>query len=126
MFPAPPMPVFPDDQSMTATGHLRFEDVTQQGHLLPIAIPPSLAYLWRDVLTPHRGQRNAMAAGLIPILTRLTLVATDQPIRVDRPLDIRAGFEISRDPATERIFMNVWSEIRGTAGRLSRAATAGE
>ncbi len=120
------MPVFPQTDSTTATGFLRFEDVTQDGRLIPIAIPSSLAYLWRDVISPHPGQRNAMKAGLIPILTRLTLISEDQPIRPDKALDIRAGFQLARDPATERIFMNVWSAVRGTAGRLSRKATAGE
>jgi hypothetical protein len=126
MFPAPPMPVFPAGQSTVATGFLRWEDVTQDGRLLPIAIPPSLGYLWRDILNQHPGQRNAMKAGLIPILSRLTLVASEQAIRLDREVEMRAGFEIARDAAGERVFMNVWSEIHGTAGRLSRAATAGE
>lgn len=111
---------------MTAPGSLRFEDVTQDGRLLPIAIPPSLAYLWRDVLTPHPGQRNAMKAGVIPILTRLTLVSSEHAIRPDRPTEIRAGFQLARDPATERIYMNVWSQVHAIGGRLSRNATAGE
>jgi hypothetical protein len=120
------MPAFPDGYFTKTTGHLRFEDVTMDGRLLPIAIPPSLAVLWRDILTPHPGQRNAMKAGVIPILTRLTLVSTDTAIRPDKPTAIHAGFQLARDPATERIFMNVWSEVQGTAGRLSRNATAGE
>lgn len=96
------------------------------GRLIPIAIPPSLAALWRGVLTEHPGQRNAMKSGVIPILTRLTLASTDQPIRPDKETAIHAGFQLTRDPATERIFMNVWSEVQGIAGRLSRNATAGE
>jgi hypothetical protein len=120
------MPTFPGDQSTTATAYLRFEDVTQDGRVHPIAVPSSLAYLWRDAIVPHPGARNALAQGVLPILTRLTLTSYDQPIRVDRSLDIRAGFQLARDPATERLYMNVWSEMRGTAGKLSRNATAGE
>jgi hypothetical protein len=120
------MPSFPEGQAITAPGSLRFEDVTQDGRLQPIAIPPSLALLWRTVLAPHPGQRNAVKAGVIPILTRLTLVASEQSIRPDQPTEIRAGFLLTRDPAAERIYMNVWSQVHATAGRLARKATAGE
>ncbi len=120
------MPAFPGGQSTAATASLRYEDVTQDGHLLPIAMPSSLSYLWRNTLVAHPGARNALAQGVIPILTRLTLVSHDQAIRVDREVDIRAGFELARDPATERIHMNVWSEMRGAAGKLSRHVTPGE
>jgi hypothetical protein len=126
MFPAPPLPAFAAGQSTTATGFLRYEDVTQDGHLLPIAAPSSLAYLWRDAIVPHKGARNALAQGVIPILTRLTLTSHDQAIRVDRAVEIRAGFELARDPATERLYMNVWSDVHGAAGKLSRHTTAGE
>ena len=126
MFPAPDMPAFPPGQSMAAPGGLRFEDVTQDGRLLPIAIPPSLAYLWRDVLTPHPGQRNSIKAGVVPILTRLTLVSSEQSIRPDRPVEIRAGFVLARDPKQERIYMNVWSQVHGIAGRLARNSTEGD
>ncbi len=120
------MPTFPADQSTTATAYLRFEDVTQDGRVHPIAVPSSLAYLWRDAIVPHPGARNALAQGVLPILTRLVLTSHDQPIRVDRAIDIRAGFELARDPATERLYMNVWSEVRGTGGRLARNAAAGD
>ncbi|MGE5186302.1 MAG: hypothetical protein ACM31C_29810 [Acidobacteriota bacterium] len=126
MFPIPPLPAFAADQSTTASGHLRYEDVTQDGHLLPVAMPSSLAYLWRDAIVPHRGARNALAQGILPILTRMTLISHDQPIRVDRPVEIRAGFQLARDPATEKLYMNVWSDIHGAAGKLSRHVTAGE
>src|SRR6266480_3111791 len=123
MFPAPPMPAFAPGHSTTTTGPLRYEDVTQDGRLLPLAIPPALGGLWRDVLVGHKGARNAIAAGVIPILTRLTIASIDQPIRVDRPIESFAGFELAHDDT--RVFMNVWCEIRGTAGRLSRHGAAG-
>ncbi len=129
MFPAPPMPAFAPGQSTTSTGPLRYEDITQDGRLLTIAIPPALGALWRDVLVSHPGARNAVAIGVIPILSRLTLASFDQPIRVDRPIETIAGFELAHDRTgaeVNRLFMNVWSEIRGAAGRLSRRATAGE
>jgi hypothetical protein len=128
MFPAPPMPAFPEGQSVTTSGLLRYEDVTQDGRLLPIAIPPALGGLWREVLVHHAGSRNAVAQGVIPILTRLVIHSRDEAIRVDRGTEAHSGFVLAHERTGDevsRLFMNVWSEVRGTAGRLSRNATAG-
>jgi hypothetical protein len=128
MFPAPAMPSFPSGQSTTTTAYLRYEDVTQDGHLIPVAAPSALAGLWREVLVHHPGARNALQVGIIPILTRLTINSLDQRIRVDRPIESRTGFSLAhdvQDGEVSRLFMNVWCEIRGVAGRLGRNATAG-
>lgn len=128
MFPAPALPSFAPEHASAHAARLRFEDVTQDGRLHPIAIPLSLVGLWNDVLVPHRGARNALAQGILPILTRLTLHSHDVAIRVDRPVDVRAGFELAhaRDERGDiaRLFMLVWSELRGTPGRLGRKSDA--
>jgi hypothetical protein len=128
MFAAPPMPAFPPERCTTASSFLRYEDVTQDGRLIPLAIPPSLGCLWRDRLVSHEGARSALASGIIPILTRLTFTSLDQPIRVDRPGEVRAGFELAHHRRSDetRLFMNVWSEVRGVAGKLSPRTTPGE
>lgn len=131
MFPAPPMPVFPPGHSATTTGYLRYEDVTQDGRLIPIATPASLAGLWREVLRKDESHYALLKQGVIPIMTRLTLVSLEQPIRVDHPVSSTLGFVLAHDldSATHevsRVFMNVWSEMRGTSGRLGRNPTAGE
>ncbi len=121
------MPVFPPDRETTTEGPLRFEDVTQDGRLIPIALPPALVGLWRGVLVKHPGARNAQASGIIPILTRLTLTSLEQAIRPDRPIETHSGFELARsgDPVT-RLYMNVWAEVRGAAGRIGLTRQAGE
>lgn len=123
------MPSFASGHATTTTGPLRYEDITQDGRILPIAIPPALGALWREVLLPHPRTRAATKAGIIPILTRLTLASIDQPIRVDRPIETVAGYELARDDhdgEVKRLHMNVWAEIRGTAGRMSRRDGVGE
>lgn len=120
-FPAPPAPAFLPEHAVTAPGYLRYEDCTQDGRLMPIAVTPSLGPLWQQVITRHPGSRNSIAAGVIPILTRITLESYDQPIRIDRPIEIRAGFELAHAEErgeVSRLFMNVWSEVRGMAGRV--------
>src|SRR3569832_2511886 len=123
MFPAPPMPDFAPGQSTVTTAPMRYEDLTQDGRLTPIALPPTMSGLWRDVLSDHPGARNSLKTGIIPILTRMTLICEDQPIHVNRPIEVKAGFELAhdRDHAGEvtRLFMIVWTEVRGAAGRIS-------
>lgn len=126
LFPAPPMPTFLDTQSATTTGYLRYEDVTQDGRLIPLAVPPSLGAMWRSALGTHLGHKNALKTGILPLLTRLTVETLDQKIRVDRATESRSGFEITRAADGSRLFMNVWTEMRGSAGRINRTSEAGE
>jgi hypothetical protein len=125
-FPAPSAPVFPPDHAITTERHLRYEDCTQDGRLTGIAIPPALFTLWDTGLARHAGVRNAQAAGVISLLTRLTLTSFDQAIRVNRPVESVVGFELAhdRDAAGEvsRLFMNVWADVRGIPGRASRTS----
>src|SRR5437763_13267967 len=97
MFPAPPRPDFAPDRASTTTDFLRYEDVTQDGRLITLAIPPALGGLWRDAVKRHPGARSSQAQGVIPMLTRLTIHSLDQHIRVDREVESRAGFELAHD-----------------------------
>lgn len=129
MFPAPPRPEFPSEQQGKTEGHLRYEDITQDGRLMPIAIPPALSGFWRSVLVKHKGATLAGQQGIIPILTRLTITALDQHIRVDRPIESDAGFQLAHDrDATgevSRLVMNIWCDLRGASGRIVPRTPAG-
>jgi hypothetical protein len=129
MFPAPAMPTFLPGYSVTSSTYVRYEDVTMDGRLIPIGAPAGLAGLWREVLVKHAGARNALQLGILPILTRLTIDTADTAFRLDLPVETRNGFALAHDRSggeVSRLFMNVWCEIQGVAGRLGRSATAGE
>jgi hypothetical protein len=127
MFDVPAAPEFPPGTSATTSQYFRYEDVTMDGRLIPIAAPAGLAGLWREVLVNHAGHKSSIRAGVIPILTRLTMHTTDQQVRVDRPFETTNGFALAHDRdadgAVNRIFMNIWCQIRGVAGRLGREST---
>ena len=125
LFPAPPRPELPAGQATVTEEFLRYEDVTQDGHLMPIAVPPAMAGLWRDLLERHPGAKNAAAGGVIPILTRLTIESMDEHVRVDRPVEARSGFELARKADGSRLFMNVWCDLFATAGRIVPRTPAG-
>ncbi|MBL0216672.1 MAG: hypothetical protein IPQ07_22660 [Myxococcales bacterium] len=121
LFPAPPAPEFPPDQAVTSEASLRYEDCGQDGRLIPLALPPTMGGLWRGVISRHPGARNSVASGVIPILTRMTMVSYDQPVRIDRPIETRSGFVLAHDleqGEVSRLFMNVWTDVHGIAGRI--------
>jgi acyl-CoA thioesterase FadM len=127
MFPAPVMPSFPPGSSVTSSAFLRYEDVTMDGRLIALGAPAGLAGLWRELIVNHPGARNAIQLGIVPILTRFTIVTGDTSIRVDRAVETRNGFALAHDledGAVSRLFMNVWCELHGVAGRLGRTNTA--
>lgn len=121
LFPAPPAPVFPAEQASTSQGYIRYEDCAQDGRMIPLALPPQMSALWQTVISRHPGSRNAISHGVIPILTRLTLAAESQPVRIDRPVEARSGFQLAHaaeNGRVSRLFMNVWSDVWGMAGRV--------
>ena len=128
-FPHPPMPAFTPDRAADFETFLRYEDVAQDGRLMPLAMPPVMSGLWQSAIVNTPGSRNSIAKGVIPILTRLTLSTRDQPIRVDRPITVNAGLDLAHartgDEVT-RIFMNVWCAVSGVAGRIGPRAPGGE
>ncbi|MGN6109601.1 MAG: hypothetical protein ACTHU0_31120 [Kofleriaceae bacterium] len=119
---APPAPAFPADHVHSVPAYLRYEDLAQDGRIIPIALPPAMGGLWHHVLRDHPGHRAAISAGIVPILTRMVLRSLDQPIRVDHRIEARTGFALAHDldaaGEVSKLFMNVWTEIHGAAGRL--------
>lgn len=128
-FPAPPAPDFPPDQSSTTRGPIRYEDCAQDGRMMPLALPPQMSGLWQTVIARHPGSRSSIAQGVVPILTRLTLVAESQPVRIDRPVEARSGFQLAHaveNGQVARLFMNVWTDVWGMAGRVGPRQVDGE
>ena len=115
------MPAFPADQAHTGEDLLRYEEVAQDGRVIPIGLVTSMSGVWHHALRAHPGHRACIAQGVLPLMTRLTLTSLEAPIRVDRPVETRAGFQLAhhRGPDGEaRIFLNIWSELHGAAGRI--------
>jgi hypothetical protein len=85
--------------------------------------------VWRPILTGNPGMRAANRQGILPILTRLTVSATETLIRVDRSLHGRGRFALARserDGVVDRLYLNCWVDIDGTTGRLVPPLPAGD
>jgi hypothetical protein len=125
LFPAPDAPAFPPDHVTTSTRHPRYEDCTQDGRLTTIAIPPALSTLWDLADENMPAFRHARRAGIVSLLTRLTVHSLDAPIRVQQPVAPTVGYQLAheRDAAGEvaRLYMNVWAEVRGAPAQRDAA-----
>jgi Thioesterase superfamily len=128
-FPSPPLPDLPDDHVATASFELRYEDLAQDGRMMMTALPPALGWtVWRQLLAKHPARGAHQNRGIVAILTRLTVDGTDGTIRVDRPVEATGGYQIARQDSggeTQRMFMNMWVEVRGASGRMVPPQPAG-
>ena len=120
LFPAPSAPRFPPAHTATIERYPRYEDCTQDGRLIQIAIPPALAAIWETALDHHPGVRDAHAQGVLSLLSRLTVTSLDAPIHVERTITSNAGFELAHDRdatgAVSRLYLNIWAEVLGVPG----------
>ena len=128
--PVPDAPDVPPEQTAHATWQPRYEDVAQDGRLTVLALPPAIgAAVWRRLLTKHPGMRAANQQGIVPILTRLLVATSGELIRVDRMMEARGRFALARadrDGVPDRIFLNVWVDVKGTYGRIIPHVPAGD
>jgi len=129
VFPTPSTPDVPAAQVATSTWEPRYEDVAQDGRLTVLALPPAIgAAVWRPLLTGTPAMRAANRQGIVPILTRLVVSATEATIRVDRSLQGQGRYAFARsehDGEVERIYLNIWVDVGGTQGRLVPPLPAG-
>jgi len=120
-FPAPLMPEVPAEQSSETTTWPRYEDVAQDGRLLPIAVPNHMAGIWQQ-MAQNPNAKSTLASGVIPILTRMTIECDDARIRVDRQMVTKSAFELAHsvDAAGEvnRVYMNLWASVAAVPGRV--------
>jgi hypothetical protein len=128
-FPTPPPPEVPAEQIASASWQPRYEDVAQDGRLTVLALPPATGVVWRTLLGGKPWARAANKQGIIPILTRLSVFATENFVRLDRPLTGHGRFALARgetDGAVDRLFMNIWVAVDGISGRIVPPTPAGD
>jgi hypothetical protein len=84
---------------------------------MPVALGPSI---WRTYAA-HPLAVAMMADGVLPILSRLVLVAGDGPIAVLSPIEAEGSMQLAHTAGeggdVERIVLNMWCRLYGEAGR---------
>ena len=108
---------------------IRYEDVTQDGRLKVCFLPHAMGTAgWRTLLRDHP-IRELATQGILPILNRLWVRATDEPVAVGPGYTARARLQLAhtQDEAgnTNRILMHLMSEVFAPRGRTYGPAPTG-
>lgn len=120
----PEEPTVPPQQQAKGRLSLRYEDVSQGGHLLMEAIPTSLTEIWRRL---DEGQRAAMGRerGVLPILSRLIIENGEGPISVTAGAGTEGLFHLAhtRDASgdVDRLILGMWSRVTSVIGHATAA-----
>jgi hypothetical protein len=129
-FPSPPMPELAAERVATASFQLRYEDIAQDGRMMMTALPPAIGWtVWRQLLADHPSARSMQRQGLVAILSRLTVEGTDEPIHISRQVEATGGYQLARyeqHGEVEKLFLNMWVEVRGARGRIIPPEGPGE
>jgi hypothetical protein len=121
------MPWFPDEPEVPPSdraegeSHLRYEDVSQDGRLMLLALPHTIGdIIWRKILNHHPSTKIAHS-GVVPILTRFVLEGGGGPVSVGKPMHGRGCFQMAHtaDAAGEvdRLLLNMWTSASAPRGR---------
>ena len=128
----PDEPNVPASQRAVAESSLRYEDVSQDGRLMLLALPHTIGdVIWRKLLM-HHPAASAREHGILPILTRFVIEGGAGPISVRRPLDVAGAYQfghtVSADGAVDRILLDMWASSTAPAARTNGPppANAGE
>ncbi|WP_437676005.1 hypothetical protein [Sorangium sp. So ce131] len=118
----PDEPSVPEHQQAAAVMHLRFEDVSQNGHVMLDALPYGLGpALWAKLIRTSPIAELASAQGVIPILTRCIIEGGEGPIAARDPLELRGLYQLAHteDAAAEvsRLVLCMWLTATGRRGR---------
>ncbi len=118
----PAEPELPASQRAHGPVHLRYEDVCQDGRMTLYGLTTALGQVvWRKLIAPHPLTQVGRADGIIPILTRLVLVGTQETVSVAKPIEATGSYQLAhtRNDAGEvdRLLLNMWVELQGVRGR---------
>ena len=122
MFPFPALPEVPAAQRAAGTGHLRYEDICQDGRVLVAALPHAIGLtLWQGLLDRHPLARAAATTGVVPVLTRLVIEGTDASVSVRRPFSAEGGYRLAHTAdaagAVDRLLLETWVALAAPLGR---------
>jgi hypothetical protein len=118
---------YPGEPDVPASDHaegdspLRYEDVSQDGRLMLLALPHTIGdVIWRKILA-HHPLGKMQFGGIVPILTRFVLEGGSGPVGVGRPLHAEGRFQLAHTVdaagAADRILLNMWTRASAPRGR---------
>jgi hypothetical protein len=117
----PDEPDVPASQIAAGDSPLRYEDVSQDGRLMLLALPHAIgSVVWQHLLR-HTPVTAATRSGLVPILTRFVIEGGDGPISVRWPLSASGRYQLAHTVEhgeVDRVLFNIWVSATAPLGRM--------
>jgi hypothetical protein len=114
----PAEPPAPPESRGSGRVHLRYEDVSQDGHLVIEALPHAMSAVWRQ-LAQTRPVR--FGDGVVPILSRVVVEGGEGPIAVGAAAEAEGLFHVAHtvdaEGSVERLILAMWANIMAPVGR---------
>jgi hypothetical protein len=100
---------------------LRYEDVSQDGRLMLLALPHTIGdVIWRKTLT-HHPLGKLVHTGVVGILTRFIIEGGQGPVGVAKPLRAEGRFQLAHTVdargEVDRLVLNMWTSAWAPRGR---------
>jgi hypothetical protein len=96
---------------------LRYDDLTQHGHLKQSALQLVLGQICFGVLWVRHPLYDTRLKGIVPIMSRLLLEAEAMPVSFAAPVEGRGRLELAHERAADgnvsALFMNSYGEVWG-------------
>ena len=113
----PDRPAVPPDQQIETPLTMRYEDVCQDGRVLLGPVAQVVTRLvWSRLLCDHPITTIARRQlGMIPVLSRLTVVGGDGPVSAANLVQASGCYQLAHSVdatgAVDRLYLNVWVEV---------------
>jgi hypothetical protein len=114
------IPAIPEDAGRSeGRMELRYEDITQDGHLRTVAMSHAMGKAFWAAKAPELF-KDLRTTGVVPILSRMCCEAGQGPLGLRAGLQAEAPYHFAHvardDGSVQRIVMRVWTTLRAERG----------
>lgn len=99
---------------------LRYEDISQDGHMVIEAMPTGLGVVWQLLLSKVELTQTMRAKGVLPILSRIVAEGGQAPIPAGGSARVEGCFRMAHtrgeDGEVSRILLGMWARLYGRQG----------
>jgi hypothetical protein len=108
----------------SAQFELRYDDLTQHGHIKQSALQLVLGRVGFELLWTRHPLYDTRLQGIVPIMSRMVLEAEPVPVSFSGPVEGRGRIELAHEPAADggvhALFMNSYGELWGPRSQRRR------
>jgi len=118
----PEQPEVPAEQRVRGQSSLSYEDVSQDGRLMLLALPQAIGHvIWQKLMAPHPLTRAAQSTGIVPLLTRYVIEGGEGPVSVRALLEVSGRYQLAHtvgpDGEVARLVLAMWADVSAPIGR---------